>query len=505
VTFAALRSKLLSLNQRGLQVDSWPSEDFADRFGLYFPLVWQVFATAILIRTGHFTYDQAYFYEVSIRTARTLELPGYGPFVSGFYAGPMTPGGMLFVAYALPFVFFDDPRAGHVWICILALIGAVLFDRSQKILRVPPAIRIATLVLYLSAASHSRAQETFWNGDFFLFVTPMLLWLALRIAGDKRDDWRFYLAFGALAGTSPQTHISGALGVVLCVVIAAAVAEKLPPWKWVGLAIGAALAMYAPYLWREYNAGFPNTELLKIATPQGGPFWPQVWKALGTPFVFMSHAAEPSVAFTWPQGDWTRWACFVTGALTAALALLGLLVRHPLKLFGVLAVLAMQAFFVATRRPFFDHYVMTLVPFVCVFAGGGLGWLFSKKGAPRVAASLYAAYAVATGAAMLVAQLERPVLTPGHPYFGMNVAMQLERTQRALAYGAPVPSAPGDEHALALWILARRVYGKDLTFNVMGHHCRIKVRLSGFSDTARWAEVKDLPRVGENTGWQCPP
>jgi hypothetical protein len=508
----ALRGWLRAFNDRGLfSPGASPLDARADLIVIGFAALWQLFSGYVAIETGHFHYDQAYFYEQSLRVAQLLELPAYGPFISGKEIGPMTPGGMLWVAYAPPFFFSNDPRAGHAWILFLAFCGAVLFDRAQKRLGVAPSVRLATLALYLTSAAHARNQATFWNGDFFLFLAPALLYFAVRIATNPSTSARWCAAFGAAAALGLQTHISSGMAIALCLALVALVADARPPLR--ALTLGALffLAMYAPYLVHEARHGWPNAHLLAQGVPRPGRPGFAFVRALWVPVFFTSHLEHPWALGELGKLDWTIWVAAASAGGALALGLLGLVTRHPMKVLGLLAWLGTPFFFLVTRRDYFDHYVLSVVPFGCSFAGAGLGWLIAQPGWKRTLGAGYAVFTIASGAALLATHLHRNVLWPGHPYEGQTVKRQLERVRAALASGAPHPSPNDRDHerereaSFVFATLAHRVEHRELLFAVEGKTCGIAIRLTGFSDQLPWEQVKDLSRVGDNTGWRCPP
>lgn len=506
----ALRGWLSGLNARGLFVaGASPLDGRVDLIVIAFAALWQLFSGYVAVETGHFHYDQAYFYEQSIRVAQLLELPAYGPFISGREIGPMTPGGMLWVAYAPPFFFTPDPRAGHAWIVFLAFCGAVLFDRAQKRLGVAPVVRLATLALYLTSAAHARNQATFWNGDMFHFLAPALLYLASHIATAPATSARWCAAFGAAAALGLQTHISAGMAIALCLALVALVAEARPPVR--ALTLGALFfcAMYAPYLVHEARHGWPNAALFAEGIPRGGRPGFAFVRALWVPVFFTSHLEGPWALAELGKLDWAVWLAAASAGGALALGLVGLVTRHPMKVLGLLAWLGAPFFFLVTRRDYFDHYVLCVVPFGCIFAGAGLGWLLAQRGWRRTLGLCYLVFTVSTGAALLLAHLHRNVLWPEHPYDGQTVAAQLAETRVALSRGAPHPSPNDEKHerererSFVLATLAHRIDGKELRFAVDGKTCSIDIRLTGFSDQKPWDQVKSLPRVGDNTGWRC--
>ncbi len=460
---------------------SWPGERVTTWGLTAFIVLWALLSAFVLLQTGHFTYDQAYFWDQAVQVAERLRWPAYGPFVSGVHPSPLTPGGMLFVVLAPPFLVATDPRFGLAWIHLLAALGAWLFDWTLRRLGVAPSYRIATLVLYLASTAHARAEETFWNGDLFLFITPALLALATYAAQDERRRWWPYALLGATGALSLQTHLSGGMGLGIALLILLLHTPSAPALRHLLAFVAGLLACYLPYVLFELAHGAPNTALLKNAVPASGVYSPEALeRSLLLPVMYAAHAERPEILWGVDGSDWTTWAARLSGWSAAVLALLGLVVRHPLKPFSLLVLLGVPAYYRLTGRPYQDHYVASVVPLAVLFAGAGLGWLATKGAAARALCVAYLTAYVAAGAALLLTQLQRPVLSPSNPWNGMTVAVQLERTRQALALGRPVPSGPGDELAYVQAVLARRVLKQELLFDLGGHVCRVDEALSAF-------------------------
>lgn len=477
-----LQAALLAAGRVGpAPAADWPSPRAATRFVTGFIILWAGLSAAVLLQTGHFTYDQAYFWDQAAQVAERWRWPAYGPFVSGVQPSPLTPGGMLFVVLSVPFFVASDPRAGLAWIHLLAALGAWLFDWTLRRLQVPPAYRVATLVLYLASTAHARAEETFWNGDLFLFVTPALLSLATFAAQDERQRWWPYALLGATGALSLQTHLSGGMGLGVALALLALRKPTPPGLRHAASFVAGLVACYAPYFLFEAAHGAPNAALLKGAIPPPGVYSGEaLGRSLLLPVMYAAHAEHPSLIFSLDAGDWTSWAARLSGWAALVLALTGVVVRHPLKALSLLVLLGVPAYYRLTGRPYQDHYVASVVPLAVLLTGGGLGFLATRGKALRALALAYVGLYVAAGAALLVTQLSRPVLSPGNPWNGMTVAAQLDRTRGALAAGRPIPSGPGDELAYVYGVLARRIFKQELWFDLGGHRCRVDVALSGF-------------------------
>ena len=478
----------------------WPSERSTSHVIAALIVVWSVYCSIVLIPTGHFTYDQAYFYEESVRAAESLRWPAYGPFVSGVHPSPLTPGGMMYVVLSVPFLVFRDPRIGLGWIHVLVALGAWLFERALRKLEVAAPIRLATLALYVLSVAHARAVETFWNGDLFLFITPMLLYLAATMLARPSGLWA-YFAFGATASLSTQTHLSGGMGVMMCLAIVLLIRPRALHLTGLVTIAVSFVACYAPYFIHEAAHGSPNAELLRKAVPHEAQLSHEaLLRCLVSPILYTSHLENRAQLFQFYTREWVVWSAVISGWAAAALSVLGLIVRNPMKLWGCAVVLALPMYFRLTGREYYDHYVATVIPFVCLIPGGGLGWMLSRAPRFRVPALSYLLLYATASFAIMLAELKTPVLHPVMPWNGMNVAVQLERTQEDLDRGEPVHSHSGDDDALIRSILARRVLGKELSFKVNKRRCKAEIYLSGFAPPPT---DRLTLRLGNNSVFVC--
>jgi hypothetical protein len=113
---------------------------------------------------------------------------------------------------------------------------------------------------------------------------------------------------------------------------------------------------------------------------------------------------------------------------------------------------------------------------------------------------------VASGAALLVAQWNgRWVVWPDNPWNGRPVTHEIEQTRQALALGRPVPSGPGDEAAFVESVVARRLFGKELRFDVSGSTCTVDLALSGLDAPLSVRTKARLIDLGPDSVFVCPP
>jgi len=115
----------------------------------------------------------------------------------------------------------------------------------------------------------------------------------------------------------------------------------------------------------------------------------------------------------------------------------------------------------------------------------------------------YLAAFVAAGVVLLLAGQQR--LRPGDPWNGQTLAFQLERTRRAIDSSLVVRSGPLDEGAFVQWVVARRLLGRPLMFQVGPYLCDVALRLSGVDPPVWKTTNKLLVPLGPNSVFLCEP
>ncbi len=492
-------SVVRKVERLGLPLASWPSARLVSWINAAQVTVWTAIAIAVLPNRGHFTYDQAYFYELSVRTAETLQPPAYGPFVSDTFPAVMTPGGSLYLVYSIPFFLFRDPRVGMGWVILLSAGGLWLIDRSFARLEVPTSLRLALVTTLTWSMWHGRFTDTFWNANFFLFSTPALLYVSTLNSTDAKPSWWWSALFGVLSGLSLQIHASGSLAILACGLLwATRRPETLTPAR-IGLVLSGILVTYVPYLIVEFRDHWVNSRALRGAIPVG--FNPiALRKSLGAWFLYPSHAQTRQALSSFWSGPW--YDKFFGASLAASIPLtaLGLFVRFPSKMTALLMIPALPLYFLVTGRPYYDHYVVAAMPFLCLFGAAGAAWLLSQHLLRWLAIAYFVAFAGAGTALLLAGQ---QVLRPGDPWNGHTVGFQLDRTRRAIARGAPVPSGSWDEGAFVEWVVARRLFHHSLMFQVGPYQCDVDLRLSGTGAPVWQRTNKVLIPLASNSVFVC--
>jgi hypothetical protein len=459
-----------------------------------------VLALVVLPGRGHFTYDQAYFYELSVRVAETLRPNAYGPFVSQTDPAVMTPGGGLYLVYSIPFFFFRDPRIGVAWIIILSALGLILTDRLLARLEAPSSLRFGLISLLTWSLWHARFTDTFWNANLFLFSTPALLYVAIRNAQAEKPAAHWSILFGLLSALSLQIHASGLLAILAaCLLWATQRPDTFGP-RQLGLALCGLLVAYLPYVVVELRDGWINSRALRNAVLHR--FDRRAIRAsLGACLLCPSHARSEQLVDVLSGASCSFSLCaglFVAGGLS----LLGLCARFPSKVTTVLIMVAVPFYFVFSGRSLYDHYIVSVMPILTLPAAAGVAWLVSRN-TLRWVAFVYLAVFVVVGIVILLAGQQE--LRPGDPWNGQNFAFQRERARQAIGAGGVVRSGTMDEGAFVQWVVARRLLGRPLMFQVGSNVCDLALRLSGV-DPPVWKNTnKLLVPLAPNSVFLCEP
>ena len=491
---------LRGLEAVGLPLVDWPSPRATTWINAAQVVAWTGLALAVLPARGHFTYDQAYSYEFSVRLAETLRPNAYGPFISGTNPSVMTPGGGLYFIYSIPFFFFRDPRIGVGWIILLSAGGLLLFDRALARLETSSSLRFASVSLLTWSLWHGRFTDTLWNANLFLFTTPALFYVAVRNSRDAKPSAHWSILFGLLSALSLQIHPSGALAILAAVLLwATQRPDTLGPRR-MGLALCGLLVGYLPYALVEFRDGWINSRALRSAIVPGFD-WQAVSASLAAFILYPSHAQSHRIVAALSTGSWSA-PLVVSLSVAAALGILGFWVRFASKATVVLVIAALPLYFRLSGRPLYDHYVVSAMPILCLPAAAGTAWLLSRR-ILRWLAFAYLAAFVAAGVVLLLAGQQR--LRPGDPWNGQTLAFQLERTRRAIDSSLVARSGPLDEGAFVQWVVARRLLGQPLMFQVGSNMCDVALRLSGVDPPVWKTTNKLLVPLGPNSVFLCEP
>ena len=433
--------------------------------------LWLALAESLLPTHGHFCYDEAFFYDRSFRVARGGGLAADGPFVSGTTPRAFTPGGGVFDLYAPPFVFARDPRWGTAFVLLLSAAGVLLLDRALARLAASGRMRVAAATLATWSIFHARFSDRIWNVDAFLFAVPLLLWLSARLreAPARLGPWAF--GWGAAAALCLQIHLSGAVAVALCALVAApGLARRgwLAPLGW---AAGGGVALYLPWIHAQLPLHCAGLLALRHGGPAGRLFGAGLARSLIVFAKFPSQAARlrperPPAGAAILSAPWLG---FLTFWITAALVPLGLALRSRWRAACLAGLVLAPLYLAASGRDYFDHYLIVGDAFYLLPAAAALGWL---AGRGRLGAALVGLYLV--GFALLGARLLATEY--GGDWRDWTIGEQLEIARHLADRGHPIaPVGPplATEESFVYETLARDVLQRPLTFAPGGEPCEL--------------------------------
>jgi hypothetical protein len=436
---------------------------------------WTILAATVLPRGGHFRFDEAYLYDRALEVAHSWHLAAYGTPASG--GGLPLPGGGAIDLMALPYFFASGPLAGAIWVVLLSAVGAWLFDRALARLGSEPFLRVAATTLFVWSFWHARFADRLWNPHLFLFATPLLLWLSACLATAMERKGLLALAWGLATALIVQIHPSGLVAVALCALLLRG--AQLPRRTFALAAVGL-LAGYAPYLWAEWPQHFANAR--QWLMPSGGHAdWTALRLGLESFAIFPSHSAATFPGHFPRRAPWDD-AQAASFWLALLLVPFGYLVRGRWRRPCLAGLVLVPLSIWASGRGFTHHYVVGAYPFLMLPAAAGLAFWADRGDRLATLAGAYLLAFALFGAALMVRNY-----APGGDD---TIPQQLELTSDLLSVGhriRPDPNSVLSHEPLVFEILARRVYGQQLTLEASdGIPCALVDQPLTVRDTQRF-------------------
>jgi hypothetical protein len=224
------------------------------------PWAWALILLGLGVRiwaTGEarFTEEESLFWRTARQIAAGVDLPLYGPSLTGSPAHH--PGPLFYYLMALPQALGSSPRLGGVFVAVLhAGAGAAVGSAFARV--GGRAAGRAGLALWVFAPWDVLYADRIWLSCVAPAWATFLLYAALRASDGPR--WQAALLFFAV--TAPQLHMSAPI----VWASAAAWLALGPGVRWsrpaaaAGLALG--LATYAPTYLFELTHGLENTQAI---------------------------------------------------------------------------------------------------------------------------------------------------------------------------------------------------------------------------------------------------
>lgn len=396
------------------------------------------------------------------------ELPTAGAELS-FGPGARIPGGAEYAVLKAAWSVLPEP--GFVWQaqCALDLVAVLLIGLTGWRAWGPLAGGGA-MALYVFNPAHAVVTGTLWNAGLSPLFVAVVLLLAARMAEDRAT--RQLPAFALFAGLGAQMHLSvlpvaGALLLML-----ATLRPRLRGVDALG-AVGALALAYAPYLWTEARAGWPNTRLLAqhSAWVTGVPrdvhahgWVERVGHMLGSygaallPRSAPAHVPDALAAGVVIAPIAIALATFVAFAAMALRRSLSARERTAWVVSGPFVLVSVQ-FYLDGELHFVDatgtKYLLALLPSLALTAAAGLAWLSSIR--PTAGAVGWGLVAVFTAVAA-------PAWTHERVWWSQSDLERGDGYDRARARLAVVQAETG-------WTLAEvigRTTAYDASYNVDG-------------------------------------
>jgi 4-amino-4-deoxy-L-arabinose transferase-like glycosyltransferase len=331
-----------------------------------------------LISSAHFFGDEALFYHVISQIREGAAFPLLGPAVTGGVA--KHPGPLFFYLMSLSQFFSKTPEAANVEVALLGALTVGFFFSAMKDMFGAFAAFISSVMMACAPWSILYADRI-WNSNTVIFFVTVALWSAVKVV--KKPDSRWIALFLLSCAVMPQFHLSVPVAWVGLVVLILPVWKKWN-WKWIGAGLVLTLLAYAPYLSYEFQSGFSNLKALLSENSGAGVH--QRYKIFLYAFRFftldvsyfqlsgsLGGMSEPLSLKTALLGSyeqpfhwWRLLALLSSFVLSGWIYISAFRGRKYLGAFWTAFVAAMTAEFILitiTSKPFFPHYLVTILPF----------------------------------------------------------------------------------------------------------------------------------------------
>jgi hypothetical protein len=347
-----------------------------------------------LISTSHFVGDEALFYHTISQIREGVLFPELGPAVTG--GGAKHPGPLFFYLMSLSQFISRTPEAANAEVAILGALSIGFFWSAMKtVLGAFPAF-VASLMMACAPWSILYADRI-WNSNVIIFFVSIAFWAATQI--HRKADSRWIALFVTTCAVMPQIHLSVPIA---WLGLMAMILPQWRKWNWRWIAVGVVVSVlfYAPYLDFELRTGFSNLKAL-LSENSHLPGARYSYEILFYAFRFftldvsyfelngswggLSEWVSLKTAFTGSLARPFNVFCFL--AFVSSLFLSGLIYakafqyRKYLGIFWWAFVVGVGADIVlltVTPKPFFPHYLVTILPFFFALIGGLAHWMESR-------------------------------------------------------------------------------------------------------------------------------
>lgn len=422
--------------------------------------LWTILTLNLLPEAGHFLYDEAYYYNESLRIARGQLFPALGPFISGTDPTAFTPGAGLYLLYAPAFFFSSHPAAAVIWLICLSAIGLLIFDRMLRKCGAEPIFRLLVITLGTWGFWHFKMSDRMWNVNLYWFTNLSLLSLTMLAAHRNRISLTQCILFGVLAAFAMQIHIGGALAVAVCglIIMRHCFSSLLKQSPWMA---GAFFSMYVPYLIYDGIEGFANTKLLGNTIPHDYFSKDAVAEAFKAVGVYGSHLDRISFLRKFPDSYFyeglTFYACLFLTAIT-------LFTKHLFRMMTVIMTFILPVYFILNHRNYSSLYAAPLIPYAAVLPALGLTVLYKSFRVGKVVAIAYASFFAFSGYNLTTKHFKNASNTIEH---------WISRTKSVLNRPTPLPLKEKSADYFIYWVIASNYLGRELIFDHKDQHCSV--------------------------------
>ncbi len=475
-------------------------------------LLWAILAALILPTRSHFLYDEAYFYHEAFSIIRDGIGDPFGPFISGTNPIAFTPGGGLWLLLAPAFLFGPSPLQGIVWIIILSAMGILVLDQTLKSLKTRWELRFLSVFFLTWSNWHNWFVDRIWNVNVYWSLSLILLSISLKIIGGEpvREVsesrpitvlWFFLL--GVFSGLMTQVHLGGGLAVLTSIILILKYGRSQIRLKFIAVYCLAVGLVYFPYFYHEFKTGFLNTQAMRSAHSVQGWNRQAIVRSLFSPFLFASFSKTPyffqtSTVFVTSTLD-IAWKCWLTlsSLVSMLIVLFGIKYRHPFRAVIVLGWILSPIYFLLTQRPYYEHYVASLVPYYVLSLAMGALWLIDQGGWKKKLSLFYLGlFGIMANFQSLGVYLMKPDQPTVPDQFHIAQEM-LEHSRRGSVI---VTTGQFDDSAFISWVLAKDIFNEELVFGYGSSVCYVQI---GRVDSSQIAFPHIFFELGANSFMIC--
>lgn len=337
-----------------------------------------------LTTTSRFTDDEAIFWNISKKIAEGEARPILGHPISGGKASH--PGSVFYYLMSVSQIFSKTPEAANIFVALINSAAVVLYWLAlETVFTAFPAL--ITAIMFACSPWNLLASDRIWASNVVNVFVLIAFWSALKLRQRPSSPW--LIALVLTAGLLPQIHLTAPIVWVSLGALIWNIRRELN-YKILIIGMGLLLLAYTPYLASELKTGFSNLGF--FLSESGG-------KGLNSNFLrvplYAFRFLTTDISFHQLMGYWSSYResqafiAMVTGVSDYSFSILRLVLCLASIGFALWACKAMfkrggsvpqdlidfrrsivlglgcnLTLLLLTRKNFYAHYSLPLIPFI---------------------------------------------------------------------------------------------------------------------------------------------